>query len=63
MSAAAAQTSPGNLKTVADKPPAPTAEAVLEQRASKGARAGLSGKNDRGDGPCRARDGQDCGAG
>jgi hypothetical protein len=35
MSAAAAQMSPSNLKTVADKPPAPTAETVLEQRASK----------------------------
>jgi hypothetical protein len=32
---AAAQMSPGNLKTVADKPPAPTADTVLEQRASK----------------------------
>ena len=35
MSAAAAQTSPGNLKTVADKPPAATAEMVLAQRAAK----------------------------
>jgi hypothetical protein len=35
MSAAAAQMSPGNLKTVPEKPPAPTAGAVLEQRASK----------------------------
>src|SRR5712672_1768235 len=34
MSAAAAQMSPGNLKTVADRP-APTAGTVLEQRAAK----------------------------
>ena len=35
MSATAAQTSPGNLKTVADKPPAPTADMVVRQRAAK----------------------------
>jgi hypothetical protein len=35
MSAAAAQISPGHLKTVADHPPAPTSDLVLEQRLSK----------------------------
>jgi len=35
MSNAAAHTLPSNSKTVADKPPAPTAGTVLEQRAAK----------------------------
>jgi hypothetical protein len=35
MSTATARTSPDNPGTVADKPPAPTAETVLEQRAAK----------------------------
>jgi len=35
MSAAAAQTLPSNLKTVPVKPPVPTAETVLAQRAAK----------------------------
>jgi len=35
MSTAAAHTLPSNSKTVADKPPAPTADTVLAQRAAK----------------------------